>query len=417
MMTSMTSGQIEEALDALTAGPRSLHRAIVKLLARTQPDVAAQISRSHSAYFDLAGKREDPANRSYAALSERLGPINDVMPPIAVATVPHSALWAATGALGDTWLVAIPLGVISFYRQFCTIVLTARDLHAKDSELRTSIAQMSRLFGEHLEFGLVDLSGAAHLPDRRKPIIEHLTQLAYEFFILHEACHARERHQEPNAHATTWYQEAHMRHSNEFSADAWAFNTLLSSFSNDLHLVTLSICLLFDALDALDRFDFAPMARVTHPSPAARKWHLRRLLEPPEALHFLDEGKLEEARDFSLLYERLASFIVDRACPTTPLNDLLNRGVEAGKQAFVGMVVPMMAQGNPDRIVQHLSRVRGSTQDWADAGTSEDAEFAVQINGCIDALASELKSARQLRELAAMLHEAAAMNDESKTIA
>jgi hypothetical protein len=32
---------------------------------------------------------------------------------------------------------------------------------------------------------------------------------------LHEACHVREHHQQPNPHNTTWYQEAHLRHANE----------------------------------------------------------------------------------------------------------------------------------------------------------------------------------------------------------
>jgi len=397
-------------LDALTADARGLHRACIRLLARTQPALAADISRTHSAYFELAGTPNDPANLSYAALFERLGPIGDIMPSIAVATVPHSALWAATGSLGETWLVAVPLGVISFYRQFCTLVLTARDHHADDPDLEKSIAAMSHLFGEHLEFGLVDLSGAGHLPQKTKPIIEHLTQLAYEFFILHEACHARERHVEPSAHATTWYQEAHLRHANEFTADRWAFNTLLASFSNQMHLVAAAVSLLFDALDALDRFDFTPMIRVTHPSPAARKWRLARMLEAPEALEFLDKEKLDEARTFSLLYERLAAFIVDRANPTTPLNDALNRSAEAGPQAFIAIVLPILARGNPGRVIQNLASVRATTGEWAQEGMAEDVEFAARVNECIDGLAHELDTVPRLRKLAAILINAALAN-------
>jgi hypothetical protein len=167
---------------------------------------------------------------------------------------------------------------------------------------------MSALLGAHLELGSVDFSGIQQLSQNNKPIIEHLTQLAYEFFLLHESYHVRESHQEPDPRATTWYQDAHIRHSNEFDADRWAFQTLLASFSNDLHLVTVAIAMLFDALELLDRFDFAPMARLTHPSPATRKWHLMRLLEPPDALDFLDQNRLLEARSFSLLYERLEHF-------------------------------------------------------------------------------------------------------------
>lgn len=406
----MTDDQMAAALEALTAETRSLHRACIRLLARTQPSLAEDISLTHSAYFELAGTPRDPANLSYAALFERLGPIGDVMPPIAVATVPHSALWAATGLLGESWLVAIPLGVISFYRQFCTIVLTARDLHADDPDLAASTAAMSRLFGEHLEFGLVDLSGADQLPQKTKPIIEHLTQLAYEFFILHEACHARERHKEPDAHATTYYQEAHLRHADEFSADRWAFNTLLSSFSNEMHLVALAVFMLFDALDALDRFDFAPMARVTHPSPAARKWRITRLLQAPDALKFLDEEKLEEARDFALLYERLAAFIVDRSNPTTPLNDILNRTAEAGPQAFIASITPMLARGNPERIIRNLSSVRATTTEWAQGGNPDDEEFVIKVNNCIDGLAAEINTVPRLRGLAADLINAASAN-------
>ena len=64
---------------------------------------------------------------------------------------------------------------------------------------------------------------------------------------------------EPRPHDTTWYQEAHLRHANEFAADRWAFNNLLASFfSKQMHLVAAAIALLFDSLDLLDRFDFAP---------------------------------------------------------------------------------------------------------------------------------------------------------------
>jgi hypothetical protein len=204
---------------------------------------------------------------------------------------------------------------------------------------------------------------------------------------VHEACHARDRHKEPIAHETTWYQEAHLRHADEFAADRWAFNTLLASFSNDMHLIAVAIALLFDTLDALDRFDFAPATRVTHPSPAARKWRIMRLLEIPEALHFLDQEKLQEARNFSLLYERLAAFVVDRAKPATPLNVALNRGAEAGPQAFVETILPVLARGDPGRIVHNLARIRESTAEWAEEGAEDDSAFVIKVNDCIDALA------------------------------
>jgi hypothetical protein len=376
--------------------------------------LAEEIAKTYSVYFGLAGTSRDPANLSYALLLERLGPIANKMPPIAVATVPRSSLWAATGLLGERWLVAIPLGVVSFYRQFCAIVFLARESYKESPSLESAVNQMSRLLGEQLEFGLVDLSGADYLPQKSKPIIEHLTQIAYEFFILHEACHAMYRHEEPVAHDTTWYQEAHSRHANEFWADRWAFNTLLASFSNDMNLVTVAIALLFDALDALDRFDFSPMARVTHPSPAARKWHIMRLLETPESLDFLDPEKLQEAKNFSLLYERLASFIVDRGKPATPLNRELNQGAEAGPQAFIKAMLPILARGDPDRIVHNLPLVRESTATWAEEGTGDDSAFAIKVNDCIDELGHELDTIPRLRGLAAALLRMASLNASSQ---
>ena len=93
--------------------------------------------------------------------------------------------------------MAIPVGVVSFYRRFCTTVFLARESYAVSPGLEAPIDQMSRLLGEQLEFGSLDFAGTYHLPQKSKLLIEHLTQLAYEFFILHEACHAREGHQEP----------------------------------------------------------------------------------------------------------------------------------------------------------------------------------------------------------------------------
>jgi hypothetical protein len=267
---------------------------------------------------------------------------------------------------------------------------------------------MSRLLGNHLEFGALDFSGVQHLSEKSKPILEHLTQLAYEFFILHEACHVRDRHQEPNTHETTWYQEAHLRHANEFAADQFAFNTLLSSFSNDMHLVAVAVALLFDSLDLLDRFDFAPLTRLTHPSPAARKWRIVRLLEAPDALEFLDREELKKAREFSLLYERLAAFIVDRAKPATPLNIALNRGADTGAATFVEEMLPVLARGNPERVVQNLARVRESTHLWAEeGGKPDDVAFVARVNECIDALACELGRVPRLRDLATVLTQAA----------
>jgi hypothetical protein len=351
----------------------------------------------------LAGTSKDPANLSYAALLKRLGPIAGIVPPIVVATVPRSSLSAATGPLGERWLVVIPAGVISFYRTFCNIVFLARESYKVSQELEGPIKGMSDLLGDQLEFGTLNFSGIHHLPETSKPIIEHLTQIAYEFFILHEVCHVRERHQEPPAHETTWYQEAHLRHVNELDADRWAFNTLLASFSNDMHLVAVAVALLFDSLDLLDRFDFAPMTRLTHPSPAGRKWRLMRLLAAPEALEFLNKDKLEQARDFSLLYERLAAFIIDRAKPATPLNIALNRGVETGTQSFVQAMLPVLARGDPGRVIQNLARVRESLGEWVGEGTGDDAAFATGVNECIIALGEELYTVPRLRNLAAAL--------------
>src|SRR5258705_428182 len=123
----MMSDPIEHALDALTADSRSIHRACLRLLARRDQTLADEITRTHSQYIDLAGTSKDPANLSYTALLERLGPIAQAMPPIVVATVPRSSLWAATGPLGERWLVVIPAGIVSFYRTFCTTVFVARE--------------------------------------------------------------------------------------------------------------------------------------------------------------------------------------------------------------------------------------------------------------------------------------------------
>lgn len=394
------------ALDALTAESRGIHRACLRLLAARNTALADEVVRTHSRYFDSAGTPKDPANQSYAALLQRLGPIAEAMPSIVAATIPRSSLWAGTGEVGDRWLVVIPAGVVSFYRRFCTVVFQARESYAESEALEGPIGQMSRLLGEQLEFGLLDFAGMDYLPQKSKPIIEHLTQLSYEFFILHEACHVRERHQEPVAHDTTWYQEAHLRHANEFAADRWAFNTLLASFSNDMHLVAVAVAMLFDSLDLLDRFDFAPMTRLTHPAPAARKWRLMRLLEAPEALDFLDANELQKAREFSLLYERLAAFIVDRAKPATPLNIALNQGADAGPESFVNAMLPLLALGDPARIVHNFARVRGSSQEWTEEGSKEDAAWVTRVNGCIDALGRELSTVPRLRDLAGLLLQA-----------
>jgi hypothetical protein len=405
MMTSMTSDQVQSALDALTADSRRIHSACVRLLAQRNPDLAGEVRRTHSRFVDLTGTTNDPAHLSYSVLLERLGPIAEMMPQIAAATIPRSALWAATGQLGNHWIVAVPVGVVSFFRKFCTIVFSARDAYKEEPELETSIAQMSRLLGEHLEFGSLDFVGTDLLPQKSKPLIEHLTQLAYEFFILHEACHARECHKEPSRRETTWYQEAHLRHANEFAADRWAFITLLASFSNDMHFVAAAIALLFDSLDLLDRFDFAPMSRLTHPSPATRKWRIMQLLKAPESPEFLDQAALARACEFSLLYERLTAFIVDRAKPETPLNDALNRGVESGAQGFIEAMLPILATGDPSQIIRNLASVRASTGAWAVKGTADDA-FASRVDECIDSLAHKLGTVPHLNNLARTLMEA-----------
>lgn len=399
----MTSSEEAAALDALTADARGMHRACLRLLAARDAALAERVAQTHSKHFDLAGTSDDPANISLTALLQRLGPIADDMPSIVAATIPRPSLWAATGELGDRNLVVMPAGVVSFYRRFCYVVFQARESYAQSEALEEPIKQMSRLLGEQVEFGLLDFLGMDQLTQKTKPIVEHLTQLAYEFFLLHEACHIKQGHKEPVAHETTWYQEAHLRHANEFEADKDAFNTLLASFSNDMHLVAVAVAMLFDSLDVLDRFDFAPMTRLTHPSPATRKWRLMRLLEAPEALSFLDTAELKKAREFSMLYERLAAFITDRAKPATPLNIALNRGAESGPDSFVNAMLPMLAAGDPARIVNNLARVRGSSQEWAAEGTNEDAAFVSRVNGCIDALALELDSMPRLRGLAAEL--------------
>lgn len=403
----MTSDEEEAALEALTADSRDMHRACLRLLALKDAALADEIARTHSRYFDSAGTSNDMASLSYHALLLRLGPIAEVMPPIVAATVPRSSLWAATGELGDRWLVVMPAGVISFYRRFCAIVFEARESHVQSAALEVPIQQMSQLLGEQLELGALHLTGADLLPRKSKPIVEHLTQLAYEFFILHESCHIRDGHQEPVRHETTWYQEAHLRHANELAADRWAFNTLLASFSNDMHLVAVAIAMLFDSLDVLDRFDFAPMIRLTHPSPATRKWRLMRLLEAPEALHFLDADKLREARNFSLLYERLAAFIVDSAKPTTPLNVALNHGADCGSESYVRDMMAVLALGDVPRIIHFLAYVREVSQEWAAEGNEGDATWVTKANACIDALGRTLDTSPRLRHLARELFQAA----------
>ncbi|MBK7975293.1 MAG: hypothetical protein IPK07_19085 [Deltaproteobacteria bacterium] len=131
---------------------------------RKEHRLAAEIVRTHSKYFDSAGTAEDPANQSYAALLQRLGPIAEAMPAIVAATIPRSSLWAGTGEVGASWLVVIPAGVVSFYRRFCTVVFQARESYAESEALEGPIGQMSRLLGEQLEFGLLDFAGMDHLP-------------------------------------------------------------------------------------------------------------------------------------------------------------------------------------------------------------------------------------------------------------
>jgi hypothetical protein len=108
-----------------------------------------------------------------------------------------------------------------------------------------------------------------------------------------------------------------------------------------------------------------------------------------------------------MLYERLAAFMVDRAKPTTPLNVALNRGAEAGAESFIHAMLPMLAAGDPARIVHNLASVRGSSQEWADEGTKEDVVWVSRVNGCIDALARELAASPRLRGLARELLQAA----------
>jgi len=399
--------QTRAALDALTADSRSTHRACLRLVARTNPDLANQIAQTNSKYF-TAGTPDDPARRSYSALLERLGPVaSTAMPPLIVATVPRASLWAATAPFGERWLVVIPGGVLSFYRAFCTTVFLARDSYAQSPGLEESVERMSRLVGTHLELGTVDFSGGEHLQEKSKPILEHLTQLAYEFFLLHEGCHIMKRHREPDPRETTWYQEAHLRHTNEFDADQFAFNMLLTTFRNQMHFVVVAVALLFDALDLLDRFDFAPMTRLTHPSPAARKWRLIRLLEDPDAVEFLDRDLLRKAREFSHLYERLAAFIVDKAVPTSPLNEALNMGEKYGPQAYVQYMLEVMACGDPGRIVENLATMRRSFPEWLEGGTPDDIAWAKKVALCVDSLVDQLGSERSLRQLSDTLIEAA----------
>lgn len=406
-MTSMTSSEEASAIDSLASNWRAIHRACLQLLALRDTVRADEIARTHSRYFNLAGTPEDPANYSYASLLQRLGPLAEAMPSIVAATIPRSTLWAGTGELGDRWLVVMPAGVVSFYRRFCTVVFQARESCTQPSALEGPIEQLSQILGEQLELGLLHIEGSDYLTQKSKPIVEHLTQISYEFFMLHEACHVRDRHREPAPHETTWYQEAHLRHANELAADRWAFNTLLASFSSNMHLVAVAVALLFDSLDLLDRFDFSPMTRLTHPSPAARKWRLMRLLEAPSALNFLDAKELHQAREFSLHYERLAAFIADRAKPTSPLNDALNRGADAGPEFFVRAILPMLAVGDPERIVHNLALARESSKDWAEEGTEDDATWISRVNGCIDALGRELDTIPRLRGLARELSQAA----------
>jgi hypothetical protein len=132
-----------------------------------------------------------------------------------------------------------------------------------------------------------------------------------------------------------------------------------------------------------------------------------RFLEAPDALEFLDGDKLRTAREFSLLYERLAAFIVDRAKPTTPLNRALDRGVDTGPQGFIEAMLPVLGLGDPRRIVENLARIRESSAEWAEEGTEDDAMWVARVNECIDALGRELDTVPRLRELAATLFRAA----------
>ena len=110
MTTSTMSDVIDAALDALTADSRNIHRACVRVLSQGDPDLAAKITQTHSQYFDLAGTDRDPANLSYSTLLQRLGPIAEMMPPIVLATVPRSSLWAATGPLAGCGKTGIRVG-------------------------------------------------------------------------------------------------------------------------------------------------------------------------------------------------------------------------------------------------------------------------------------------------------------------
>jgi len=394
----MNEQLIESALDALTCEYKCVHRALVRLISNFNEHLAKEIMATHSRYYEIVGTERDFAKKSHTNLLERHGVIAEHLPPLAVATLPLPSLWAATGTLGDIWIVGIPCGVISFYREFCNIIFWSREEHKLDQELKSSIHKMSRLVGAHLELGTFDFMGIEFLPQRSKPLIEHLIQVAYEFFILHEGYHAMKNHAEPNMYETTWYQEAHLRHQDEFDADAWAFKTLLSSFSNNIDSVTSAIALLFDALDLLDRHSFTPMKRLTHPSPATRKWRLMRFLEAPDALPFLDPERLAKAKEFSLLYERIGAFLTSRAKPASPLNDILNKSAFKEPRWFIELILPIMATGDPTLIVNQLCNMKENLPDWLlHSQNSGDKEFVEKVNQNIESLARFLLDEPSLR--------------------
>lgn len=404
----MMNEHVAAALDALTAEARGYHRSCLRLLEKRNAALASEIASTYSAYFESAGTSKDQSSAAYATLLARLGPTACVMPRMVVATVPRAALWVATGPLCDEWLAVVPAHIISFYRAFCAAIFLARDAQENYRELDDAVKRMSQILGEHLELGFLDLSAASIAPKRYKPIIEHLTQIAYEFFILHEACRVMEWCEFWGDSDLTHYQDVHFRHAKKFSVDKWAFNTLLCSFNIDIHWVTVAIALLFDSLDLLDRYELSPLTRVSNPSPAARKWRIMRLTEGPNALDVLDKGKLRGAREFSLQYERLASAVVDQAKPASPINAILNRGAELGAQTFIDDMLPVLARGDVLQVIHSLASVRSATSSLALEGTVAERMFAANVNDCIDSLALELSGVPRLRKLASLLRNAAA---------
>ncbi|HVO59374.1 MAG TPA: hypothetical protein VMT53_00490 [Terriglobales bacterium] len=347
----------------------------------TPPEVASIIA--------APSQDKDPVVHAYNNLINEIDGLRNELPAkIAVGTLPRTSVWALSEPVGtDGWLIAVPLGLMSYLRAFAFIFCRRMQLVRNGAEVTVSLdphvdddrKAVSTLLGSLLEIGWPSTINVGDRLSDEDPAVQSLydgiSRVALDFILLHELLHAVKRHSQPERLKTTLFQEAGMLHNEEFEADVFAFSLLLTRYSRSAKQAYLGISLLFHALSEYERFGGGAAAPnwLSHPPVALRFDRLRRSLPNIVAQSKEISAPLGfTARQLVDLEELLGRYVMGVCVdmlPSSPLNEIFHRATKEkdpsrGERMFIWTNLIWLALGDPDLVMLNLRNVVRDVQNW-----------------------------------------------------